>query len=390
MSRPPLLAIRRENSPGASGIGALEHQVFEEVREAGLAWLLVHCADAVVDEVGDGRPATILDHHELQPVVQDEAGRIEDFGVGRRGGEAGRSQQQRSQGRTRGAHRQRHQNSLMPLKPVETRSMRISGVSPLVTGSPSAWFSLMRFCSCAGSTRTPGGFSVRQNISRSTKVRGSAASSLASSSTCWRIVGVDVRGVETGQQGLLAAAAHGARRRDLPAAEGIVTDLADRPFAPPGDEAVAGGRGRRLACGVGACAGAAVLAGPIAQQQAARLIALLLLPDADGALLRRPQIVVGRQAERRVPDHGELVRRLLRKPEVVLQPAARASGQPQGGDGQDTTEYAHQVHSFPPQDSFAPDLVDARRGHKESITINPTPNVMHISATLKTGQAQSR
>src|SRR3546814_18435528 len=63
-------------------LGALEHQVLEEVRQAGLAGLLVGGADAVPHRVvHDRRPAAPHDHH-LQAVVEveDERGRASWWG----------------------------------------------------------------------------------------------------------------------------------------------------------------------------------------------------------------------------------------------------------------------------------------------------------------------
>ena len=54
--------------------GALEHQMFEEMREPRFARRLVGGADLVPDHVRDDRRAVIRDHHDLQAVVEREAG----------------------------------------------------------------------------------------------------------------------------------------------------------------------------------------------------------------------------------------------------------------------------------------------------------------------------
>ena len=58
--------------------GALEHQVFEEMRDAGLAGRLVGGADLVPDHVGDDRRAPVRDHHDFQPVRQREVADVRD------------------------------------------------------------------------------------------------------------------------------------------------------------------------------------------------------------------------------------------------------------------------------------------------------------------------
>ena len=54
--------------------GALEHQMFEEMREPGFARRLVGRADLVPDHLRDDRGAVIGDHHHLQAVAEREAG----------------------------------------------------------------------------------------------------------------------------------------------------------------------------------------------------------------------------------------------------------------------------------------------------------------------------
>ena len=71
--------------------GALEHQMFEEMREPGFAWRLVGRADLVPDHLRDDGRAVIGDHHHLQAVVERESGgtfrRHRGLGQGATGGE---------------------------------------------------------------------------------------------------------------------------------------------------------------------------------------------------------------------------------------------------------------------------------------------------------------
>jgi hypothetical protein len=53
---------------------ALEHQVLEEMRQAGFARRLVGRADLVPDHLGDHRRAVIGDHDDLQAIIEREAG----------------------------------------------------------------------------------------------------------------------------------------------------------------------------------------------------------------------------------------------------------------------------------------------------------------------------
>ena len=68
--------------------GALEHQMFEEMRESRFAGRLVGRADLVPDHLRHDRRAMILDHHDLKPVRQGEGGRRlrGEGGLRRRGG----------------------------------------------------------------------------------------------------------------------------------------------------------------------------------------------------------------------------------------------------------------------------------------------------------------
>ena len=54
--------------------GALEHQMFEKVRQAGFARGLVGGADLVPDHLGDDRGAVIRDHHNMQAVGKGKGG----------------------------------------------------------------------------------------------------------------------------------------------------------------------------------------------------------------------------------------------------------------------------------------------------------------------------
>ena len=53
---------------------ALEHQMFEEVRQSRFTWRLVGGADLVPDHLRDDGRAVIRDHDDLQAVVEGEAG----------------------------------------------------------------------------------------------------------------------------------------------------------------------------------------------------------------------------------------------------------------------------------------------------------------------------
>ena len=55
-------------------VGRLEHQVLEEVSDAGDALGLVGGADLVPDHVGDDRSAVIGNHHDVHAVRQLELG----------------------------------------------------------------------------------------------------------------------------------------------------------------------------------------------------------------------------------------------------------------------------------------------------------------------------
>ena len=52
--------------------GALEHQVFEEMRDAGLSVRIIGRADPIPEHVGDDGRAVIGHDHDLHPVVERE------------------------------------------------------------------------------------------------------------------------------------------------------------------------------------------------------------------------------------------------------------------------------------------------------------------------------
>ena len=56
------------------GRGTLEHQVFEEMRDAGLADRVIGRPVAVPDHVRDDRRAMIRDHDDLEAVVETTHG----------------------------------------------------------------------------------------------------------------------------------------------------------------------------------------------------------------------------------------------------------------------------------------------------------------------------
>jgi hypothetical protein len=51
---------------------ALEHQVFEEMRDAGLAERIIRRSVPVPDHVGYDRRAAVRDHHHVETVVEGE------------------------------------------------------------------------------------------------------------------------------------------------------------------------------------------------------------------------------------------------------------------------------------------------------------------------------
>ncbi len=57
-------------------LGALEHQVFEEVRNARLADRIVSRTVAIPHHVRDDGSAMIRDHHDIETVVEGEGGEI--------------------------------------------------------------------------------------------------------------------------------------------------------------------------------------------------------------------------------------------------------------------------------------------------------------------------
>ena len=71
-SWPPIARDRLREVAGRILVRALEHQVFEEMRDAGFARRLVGGADPVPDHVGDDRRAAVGDDHDLQAVGERE------------------------------------------------------------------------------------------------------------------------------------------------------------------------------------------------------------------------------------------------------------------------------------------------------------------------------
>ena len=53
-------------------VGALEHEVFEEMRDAGVAGRLICGTGAIPDHMGDDGRAAIGDHHHFETIVQME------------------------------------------------------------------------------------------------------------------------------------------------------------------------------------------------------------------------------------------------------------------------------------------------------------------------------
>ena len=85
LREPPVRILRR----------ALEHQVFEEMREAGFARRLVGGADPIPDHVGDDRRAVVGDDHDFEAVGERE---MRDIGAA--GGLAAGSARERARATT--------------------------------------------------------------------------------------------------------------------------------------------------------------------------------------------------------------------------------------------------------------------------------------------------
>ena len=77
---------------GRDPLGALEHQVLEEVRQARLADRAVGRADPVPEPVRHHRCPPVRDHDHLEPVVEREAFRVEQGGRDLLRGDLGRAQ----------------------------------------------------------------------------------------------------------------------------------------------------------------------------------------------------------------------------------------------------------------------------------------------------------
>jgi hypothetical protein len=84
-------------------IRALEHQVFEEMGDAGLAGRFIGGAGAVPDHVHDGGAAVVLDHDDLHAVVEKEFRDVLRRLNGRGEGKRERRDKRRGDGATGGA-----------------------------------------------------------------------------------------------------------------------------------------------------------------------------------------------------------------------------------------------------------------------------------------------
>ena len=71
-SWPPISAMRLRELALRMGLGALEHQMFEEMGDARLARRIVGRAVAVPDHVGDDRRAAVGNDDDRQAVVEPE------------------------------------------------------------------------------------------------------------------------------------------------------------------------------------------------------------------------------------------------------------------------------------------------------------------------------
>ncbi|KAF0231635.1 MAG: hypothetical protein FD175_543 [Beijerinckiaceae bacterium] len=71
-----LLPAKAGDNLGKLALGvlvrALEHQMFEKMRDAGLALRIIRRAIAVIDHMRDDRRASIGDHHDLKPIGEVE------------------------------------------------------------------------------------------------------------------------------------------------------------------------------------------------------------------------------------------------------------------------------------------------------------------------------
>ena len=93
-SWPPMRGDHVREVAGRIFRRALEHQMFEKMRQPRLARRLVGGADFVPDHVGDDRRAVVGNDDEFQTVRQREVG---DIGGRLVGGEHGRSESRREQ-----------------------------------------------------------------------------------------------------------------------------------------------------------------------------------------------------------------------------------------------------------------------------------------------------
>ena len=122
---------------GRDGRRSLEHQVFDEVGDAGFARRLVGRADLVPDHLDNDRGARILDHDDLKPVVQGEGLGIENRRMEGTSDDRGRQQGAADRARQRRAGPPAGDQLNRPFrKPLSRRS--IVGVLPAEGGLPSA------------------------------------------------------------------------------------------------------------------------------------------------------------------------------------------------------------------------------------------------------------
>ena len=170
------------------------------------------------------------------------------------------------------------------------RRRSICGVGPVVAGWPRAAFSCRRRLSAAGSTMLPAGPCAFQNTRLSTKFSDSSLICRVSRLTIWRIFGSAA--VAPAQQGLLACGAVGGAGGLLARGEALIV-AKHRPFGLLRGRADLGTR---------------------------------------RAGLRRAQLVVGRQRQRRARYHAELVRRLLAQAELLVESTARGKTDRQARD----------------------------------------------------------
>ena len=87
-----ILRDQRAERGARIGARALEHQMFEEMRDAGFAARVVSGAGLVPDHLGNRGDAVIGQHDHLQPIPERKALGIEALGRGRRHRDGGKQQ----------------------------------------------------------------------------------------------------------------------------------------------------------------------------------------------------------------------------------------------------------------------------------------------------------